>query len=574
MLFRSVESLSRLRRFAAGSRLEDVLRRAFATFDAIPTALLQDGGLRRARNLEKALSIARRLDEEGGHGLFDFLRHLSDIRDREVDEAEAAAGKPGDVVSLLTVHAAKGLEWPCVIVADTNKKDPRAGSAFHLASDGGLAWRVRDPLDGVMRASGGYVALGEAEKAADARESTRLLYVAMTRAEERLLVTTSVVGRNKDGGPSRLAGWGKALFAALDAPHDVGIHRSLALGVPVDVRVVDWTPAEGVARPAPTPEWATGPSSVGPADLEGFAAARARIVTPVGHLHRTPFVVPISDLLLFAESPARYYGERVLGADPVVRARVPRLEREDPGASPRRDDAEPSGDEAREDRRDEGLETLDGVDRAALGRAVHRAIERYRPDFDVADLVASALVEEFARGAPAAAAPLAGAMVTRFLGSATGRSFDAALRAGRAVRREAAFHARIRFPDEVAVGPYRSLLVKGTVDLWMEEADGRVRVLDHKTNSPKGRLRSPEALVEHYATQLRLYALAAERVTGRDVAGAALLLLDPGWGSGVPVEVEVDVSGDALRRTRDLCRAFAVSMLEDRYPPRWTDLLP
>jgi hypothetical protein len=142
------------------------------------------------------------------------------------------------------------------------------------------------------------------------------------------------------------------------------------------------------------------------------------------------------------------------------------------------------------------------------------------------------------------------------------------------VRREAAFHARIRFPDEAQVGPYRSLLVKGTVDLWVPDADGRIRVLDHKTNSPRGALGTPEALVARYATQLRLYALAAERVTGVDVAGAALLLLDPEWGRrGVPVEAEVDVSGDTLRATRDLCRAFAVAMLEDRYPAHWADLL-
>ncbi len=573
----AVDALHRLRTFAAGSRLEDLIQRAMSTFDSIPTALLQEGGARRAKNLEKALSIARRLDEEGGHGLLDFLRYLSDLKDHDINEAEAAAGAPGDVVSLLTIHAAKGLEWPCVIVADTNRRDRHGTPAFHVARDGGVGWRVRDPLDGVTRAPGGYAALAETDAAADARESTRLLYVALTRAEERLVVTTSCIGRNKDGGPSRLSGWGKTLWETLDAPSSAGTHVVPGFGAPIDVRVLDFTPGEGEVRAvlAAAPP-ATRLPVAAAVDLAGFAAARARIAAPVSHLHRTPFVVPISDLLLFAQSPARYYDERVLGADPVVRTRIPRRERDDPAARQRHDDGgsagEDSPDMARASRDDDEREPLDGVDRAALGRAVHRALERYRPGVVVRALVEASIIEEFPVGS-AAAAPLALAMVERFLDSATGQALDHALRAGHAVRREAAFHARIRFPDEAQVGPYRSLLVKGAIDLWMGAADGKILVLDHKTNSPRGRLKSPAALVEHYATQLRLYALAAERVTGKDVAGAKLLLLDPDWGRRVPVEATVDVSGDALRETRDLCRAFAVSMLEDRYPPRWTDLL-
>ncbi len=72
----------------------------------------------------------------------------------------------------------------------------------------------------------------------------------------------------------------------------------------------------------------------------------------------------------------------------------------------------------------------------------------------------------------------------------------------------------------------------------------------------------------------RLYALATERIVERDVASASLLLLDPAWDArGVPVEVAVDVSGEALAATRRLCRAYAVAMLEQRFPARWEDLL-
>ncbi len=404
----AVGTVRDLRRLAAGGRLEDVIRAALVRFDALPTALLQEGGARRAKNLEKALGIARRLDEAGGHGLLDFLRYLSDLKDRDVDEAEAAAGAPDDAVALLTIHAAKGLEWPCVIVADTNRKGGgRAAPPFHLDGNGAVAWRVRDVLDGVPRPSAGYAALADAETAAAERESNRLLYVALTRAEERLFVTASVEGRNKDGSPARLVGWGKTLFEAFGEDASPGDHRADVGGAPVDVHVIEYPADGGPSSPLPASDVAgpsapaapaapslpagssfpTGPlppPGAGAADVDWLRTARARISAPPAHLRRTPFVVPISDLLLFAESPARYYDERVLGADPIARTRVPRLERDDPAAARRPDDAEPSGDDVPADRYDEGRETLDGVDRAALGRAVHLALERYAPGDDVA----------------------------------------------------------------------------------------------------------------------------------------------------------------------------------------------
>jgi hypothetical protein len=107
-------------------------------------------------------------------------------------------------------------------------------------------------------------------------------------------------------------------------------------------------------------------------------------------------------------------------------------------------------------------------------------------------------------------------------------------------------------------------------DLWLERTTG---VRASTTDAP-GRVLDAAALLDRYATQLRLYALATERIVERDVASASLLLLDPGWATrGVPVEVPVDVSGAALAATRRLCRAYAIALLEERFPARWEDLL-
>jgi len=581
-----------LRRVAAAGSLEDLLREALAASDAIPVALLQDGGARRARNLEKALAIARRLDADGGHGLSDFLRRLNDLKDREIDEPEAAAGPADEGVAVLTVHASKGLEWPCVVLADTGSGTRRGGArAFQLDVQGRFGWQVIDPLEGTPGRGAGLKAIDDEEKHAEKEESLRLLYVALTRAEERLLVTSSVYGANGDGEPMRLGGWAKAIRSTMTVPFLPGTREAAIDGAPCRVTVEVAGPADDAqgTTGAPPNDRRSAFRRHGAAVLDGaglaptaeeLAAAHQRLAAvrePLETLGRTPFVVTISDLLRFAASPSRFHRERIVGVGDAASG-APPISREidDPASSdaPEEDDARTRAGLAAE-RWDEGREVLHGVDRAALGRAVHLAIERVVPGApDLPALVREAVADEHPYGASPAVQAAALAMVRRFLDAPVGLRFVEALAAGRDVRREVAFHARIRFPAKATVAGFDALLVKGSIDLWMPEADGIVRILDHKTNAPGARFRDAPSLGAHYATQLRLYALAAERVLGRDVAGASLLLLDPAWGAmGVPVELEVDVGGDALADTRELCRAYATAALQDRWPARWEDLL-
>ncbi len=502
-------------------------------------------------------------------------------------------------MTLSTVHAAKGLEWPCVVLADAGAQPRSRDDAFLLDPDGRFAWKIEDPLEGVARTPGGFAARAEAERAAASEESLRLLYVALTRAEERLVVAMSVAGRNKNGSPHKLAGWGKQILEALDAPWDEGVHEVRLDDAVVTVSVESPAAASSAASEPAQPAAPLQPSTVlrpwsrrygardlleggepAPDDATAAAAAAhwARVRDPVEALGRTPYVVTISDLLAFAESPEAYYRERVLGASALPAAGI-RAERDDPASGSEHAGDDAAREDAREHRLDEGQEVLRGVAPPAPGRAVHAVLERVGPDDEAppARLLDAALAAE-PRLDAAAVRPAAAAMVARFLSSRAGADLRAALRAGRDVRREVPFHARIRFPAGAAVGDYDSLLVKGTVDLWIDREGGAAPgpwVLDHKTNSPEGRFGTVEALRDHYAPQLRLYALAAERVLGRDVAGAGLLLLDPAWGTRCPeVEVPVDVSGEKLLETRRLCLAYARAMHEDRFPERWEELIP
>ncbi|MFV1959125.1 MAG: 3'-5' exonuclease, partial [Planctomycetota bacterium] len=152
----------------------------------------------------------------GRFDLGDLLAHLATLRDREIAEAEAATGGAEEgVVNLNTVHGAKGLEYPVVILADVGRGPAGGRETFLFDGDDGLAVKVRHPLEGVGHAPAGYEALREEEKEREAEEDLRLLYVAMTRAEERLLLVGTCAGlTKKDGRPARFLGWGKALLEA------------------------------------------------------------------------------------------------------------------------------------------------------------------------------------------------------------------------------------------------------------------------------------------------------------------------------------------------------------------------
>ena len=585
-----------LRREALAGRLGRVVEGVLYDLGLLEAALLQPDGARRGANLRKAVAVARQMERSGREGLDDLLRRLETLRDREIAESEAALGREGeDVVRINTVHGAKGLEYPVVILADVGRRPGGGRDAIRVDGEGAFAARLRHPLEGEGATPAGFRALAEEEQAREEEESRRLLYVGTTRAEERLLLVGSCAGHKRDGDPKELYGWGPWLIDACGRrpeadPAEIPYGRGRAV-----VRLV--SPLAAPRRPAPPPRGGAPSADACRAADALLAAARER-VAPLGD---TPFAVTVSELLEFAASPSRHHarGLEPKGLpdlrsaaepdDPVAyapgaedqdarRAERARLWDEDPPPEPEGAGGRagaPGGPGGDDGAGGEGaVAGAAPLDRAALGRALHALLETLEPGAGAAspEALERVLAAELGVHPPAAATRLLEAMVARYAASGTGAAVSRALEAGLDVRREVAFHARIRFPSGASVGGFDSLLVRGSIDLWLPDAAGRIHVVDHKTNPPGARLATPAAVAAHYAWQLRLYALAAERLRGEDVAGAHLLLLDPGWGPDA-VQVDVDVSGPALEETRRLCRAYAVAALEGRWPASWEDLL-
>lgn len=573
---RLAELLHALTALAERAVLDDpagVVRALLYDLGLFEAVLLEPQGPRRAANLRKALWVAEGLTEQGARGLGGLLRLLETLRDGEAREPQApAAGEEVDAVQVLTVHGAKGLEFPVVFLADAGRRPGRSAQPPLLHDGaGGLGVTVRDPFEGRRRAGAGHRRLDALERAAAAEESLRLLYVALTRAKERVYVTFSHAGYIKSGLPARAEGWARALWELLGGAPGPGPEVRPLGAATLVLRALARPPQ---ARPAPPPATLEGPPDPA-ADREAEARV-GRACRPTAPLGGTRFVVGVSELMRFAAGPARLYHERLVPAD---LAAVPGP----PPALP--EDAEPdAGESELLASRREGREAFDepapaapeggGASAAARGRAVHRLIEQLGPDLAPPTPAAlrAALAAELEGAEPAAAdLALCATLVGRFLATPTAAALGAALRRGHGVARELAFHAAVRFPHGARVGGFEALLVKGSIDLLLDGPDG-LWIVDHKTNARGPGAADPAALAGRYGWQLALYALAVERLHGRDVAGARLLLLHPSWGAEA-VEVPVDVSGARLGEARRLCQAFAVAELEGRWPERFEDLL-
>jgi ATP-dependent helicase/nuclease subunit A len=178
----------------AAEILEDVIRKT--GFDVVMMA--QKNGRQRAANIGKLIEVTRNLARQGTTALDDVVRHLrARANDTTVREPEAqTTGQDEDVVRLLTVHKAKGLEFDVVIVPDLAARTGGSPSNSFLLSDRwgvlvGFAYGLhRKTLPHALILRG-----KDEEDDQQFEEEKRLLYVALTRAKKMLVLGEGFSGR-------------------------------------------------------------------------------------------------------------------------------------------------------------------------------------------------------------------------------------------------------------------------------------------------------------------------------------------------------------------------------------------
>ncbi|MBZ5631633.1 MAG: UvrD-helicase domain-containing protein [Acidobacteriia bacterium] len=180
-------------------------------------------------NVEKLLAWLRREFRDHPRPLAELLEDLEALRWTQ-SVAEAPPPEAGDVVRMMTIHAAKGLEFPVVFVSALHRGPDRRKPVIAVSRGTGLGVKWRHPVTGKGVSDSAHTALVEQIERQEAAEENRLLYVAMTRAQDRLILSHA---ERKRSSP-----WQKLAESAIPetaAPPEPNAAASAAPGAAEDV---------------------------------------------------------------------------------------------------------------------------------------------------------------------------------------------------------------------------------------------------------------------------------------------------------------------------------------------------
>jgi len=535
-----LELLEGLRRDAPRLSLEGLIDRAVSDLGYDLAVLTRPRGERRLANVRKLMRLARDFEADEGRDLRRFLDWIDAEDETGSREAEAAVQAEHHTgVRVMTVHGAKGLEFPLVAVADLGR---RIGGGFPPALRMQPAPSGEEPShagdepshagDGALRVGLRLARLGkkgkqifdyrELQEQADdlaSAEERRVLHVALTRAKERLILSGACRLDKLGDEPTPLSPLMPRVLSALGFQEESGVlevpgpepreglEESFGV-VPIGVSLNIPRPVEGQA-PLPAPEGAWDAHDLAE---PGATEPDAELIAAIAALEEAPSVaapaatvsrVSYSAISQWRRCGYRFYAERVLGMHPrplgTSRAAGRGEDR----------DGEPSGVP------DEILTAadLDGLEhRYARGRVVHELLEASsREGFSPPSPArASALLAREGVSSGEAETRRAIDLVAGFLDSPLRHELAAAL----TLRPEAPFAFRS--------GP---LIVRGEIDL-LADLGSEVLVIDYKSDRLGGQ--APAAHMARYEVQRDIYALAALRRYGRPVRVAYVFLESPG----------------------------------------------
>jgi ATP-dependent helicase/nuclease subunit A len=450
----------RLARAAVSSGLERLCERIVTEHDYDLAVLARWDGRRRYANLRKLARLARSYEDLRGPDLEGFVRFVLDQEAAGAREMEAVAEEEGaDAVRLLTIHAAKGLQFRVVVVCDAGRTGLQTSPDEILClPDGRFGFRVADPVTGKRRGALGYDTLQEVERTSEAEETRRLYYVAMTRAIDRLIIAGSLDPGRKDAAESTI-GW---VVGRLDAALDLDDRIEVPAGGTSVVIRVD----RGAIEPADAPDHSGEQLRLFAPELDSTTPTLVELPLLAPVPEAPPAAVrrlSYSALALYERCPYRFFAERLVGLAP---------------------------DEERRSR--EGEEALHPTE---IGDAVHALLET---DVDAAD-VGARLRERYPSAVQADVERIE-RLVSAWRASPSARR----LRALGGVQAELPF-----------VFEHDGVLLHGRFDVFCRSGD-RATVVDYKTNRLDEA--SPRIVVEReYTLQRLVYALAALRAGFREV---------------------------------------------------------
>ncbi|HIT24940.1 MAG TPA: helicase-exonuclease AddAB subunit AddA [Candidatus Enterenecus avicola] len=473
-------------------------------------AAMPQGAARRA-NLMALYEEARRFESGGHKGLMAFLLHLTRMAENGLPvpvEGESAGG-----VRILSIHSSKGLEFPVVFLCGLehqfNTEDTRSTILFHPELGLGPKRVDRQRMLRYSTIARDGVALRLSQQLI--AEEMRLLYVAMTRAEHKLVMFMGVNGRTlklerlaaqaqcpppprQVAGASCMAEWilTPALCREDSGPlwEELGLQRPCSApqqGYGWDVRLLTPTQEDG-ARVGQTPE--EGQAEVGVELPEGWQEALAW-----SYPHQVSAQMP-SKLTATQlkgrdkDAEAAQDGVEVAPAKPSVTLRRPVFQGQRP------------------------------LTPAQQGTALHMVMQyldfaRTNTLEEIQEEIARLVARQFIT--PQQGEAVDGERVLAFFQSPLGQRLVASRQMEREFKFSMLVPAADYYPDAEAG---EEVLLQGVVDCWFEEADGTVTVVDFKTDRVTEH--TVEARAREYRPQLEAYSRALSQALGLPVGRCVL----------------------------------------------------
>ena len=194
-----LERYGRWRRLARQVSLSHCLEAVLAETHYADWLLTQPRGEQRHANVRRLAALARQFDQFQRQGLFRFLRYIKAQQAADT-EPEVGAVSQDNAVRLMSIHQSKGLEFPVVVAADLGKAFNLSDLRAEIILDEvyGLCPQIKPPHTGQRYPSLPYWLARQRQQRELLGEELRLLYVAMTRARDRLILSASISKKRLD----------------------------------------------------------------------------------------------------------------------------------------------------------------------------------------------------------------------------------------------------------------------------------------------------------------------------------------------------------------------------------------
>ncbi len=199
---RFLEAIKELRIFATACSLEMLIRKIYDSTDIISLISLYKDAEQKRANLRLLIEYASSFDEAIGGGTAMFLRYIKRVFEMKKDFKQAGiTSENANSISVKTIHKSKGLEFPFVILCGLSgefsglKLDIQ--NSFQINENFGMGFKFKDQNTLIKYSTLAFSAIQMQNKIELLSEEMRLLYVALTRAKEKLIIAFSLSDKQK-----------------------------------------------------------------------------------------------------------------------------------------------------------------------------------------------------------------------------------------------------------------------------------------------------------------------------------------------------------------------------------------